>query len=392
MGLKVVNKTILMILIIVGFLINIYFVSAQPSMSSVSGNVVHGNSIVINGSEFGVKEQAEPALWDTVENQYVTLNDGETIPVGGNCPWEINKANSTKYEVSDAQRGMSTAYYKGVRATVGGKTVEGAKKLYLSWWEKSDRDVLFDSDGVPVPYSEPGSGHSSKFLRLNGAEYHFNPGHQTISWTQIQNYVYDNGGCLNQWFNFGLTPINEWHFIEYFADQNNQVYWINIDGTIVAYSTSNGCESWDWDYVWYIGFDAGGNRPPSPIIGIDDIYVDNTQARVMVGDNSTYSLCTHREIQIPISWSDDSITINVNQGSFSNGEHVYLFVVDGNGTVSEGYPVTFSVERHRADLNDDGVINMPELMIFIARWKAGDGITRSEVLEARDIWFSGGVY
>jgi len=45
-----------------------------------------------------------------------------------------------------------------------------------------------------------------------------------------------------------------------------------------------------------------------------------------------------------------------------------------------------------ADLNDDGVIDMPELMLFIARWKAGDGVSKAEVEEARDIWFVGGVY
>ncbi|MEA1924606.1 MAG: hypothetical protein U9M95_01925 [Candidatus Altiarchaeota archaeon] len=47
---------------------------------------------------------------------------------------------------------------------------------------------------------------------------------------------------------------------------------------------------------------------------------------------------------------------------------------------------------HQADLNDDGVINMPELMVYIARWKADNGVSRKEVEEARGIWFSGGVY
>jgi len=67
-------------------------------------------------------------------------------------------------------------------------------------------------------------------------------------------------------------------------------------------------------------------------------------------------------------------------------------VVDENRTVSEGYPITVSVDGHKADLNDDGLINIPELMAFIDRWKASDGVTKTEVLDARDIWFSGGVY
>ena len=47
---------------------------------------------------------------------------------------------------------------------------------------------------------------------------------------------------------------------------------------------------------------------------------------------------------------------------------------------------------HQADLNDDGVINMKELIAFITRWKASDGVTRAEVLDAREIWFTGGIY
>ena len=47
---------------------------------------------------------------------------------------------------------------------------------------------------------------------------------------------------------------------------------------------------------------------------------------------------------------------------------------------------------HKVDLNDDGVINMKELISFIARWKAGDGVSKAEVLDAREIWFIGGRY
>ena len=60
--------------------------------------------------------------------------------------------------------------------------------------------------------------------------------------------------------------------------------------------------------------------------------------------------------------------------------------------MSDAYPVTFSTGRHKADLNDDGVISMKELIAFIARWKVADGVTKQEVEDARDIWFVGGIY
>ncbi|MEA1924241.1 MAG: hypothetical protein U9M95_00070 [Candidatus Altiarchaeota archaeon] len=67
-----------------------------------------------------------------------------------------------------------------------------------------------------------------------------------------------------------------------------------------------------------------------------------------------------------------------------NSSDGYVNEDDGN--------ITFSIGGHKADLNDDGLINMPELMVFIARWKACDGVSKEEVEEARGIWFSGGVY
>jgi len=35
---------------------------------------------------------------------------------------------------------------------------------------------------------------------------------------------------------------------------------------------------------------------------------------------------------------------------------------------------------------------MPELMFFIARWKANNNVAKSEVKEARGIWYGEGEY
>jgi hypothetical protein len=72
----------------------------------------------------------------------------------------------------------------------------------------------------------------------------------------------------------------------------------------------------------------------------DDIYFDNTWSRVMLGDSSTYTNSSYLEIQIPSAWSDGSITLTANQGVFTNGQQVYLYVVDSNGNANaNGYPV-----------------------------------------------------
>ncbi|MCD6288604.1 MAG: hypothetical protein J7M12_05765, partial [Candidatus Hydrogenedentes bacterium] len=83
------------------------------------------------------------------------------------------------------------------------------------------------------------------------------------------------------------------------------------------------------------------------------------------GNASTWSACTHREIQIPTAWSNDTITFTVNQGSFPYGT-AYLYVVDSTGAWNEnGYPITFErseswlakiIKRwHNGEINDDAL-------------------------------------
>jgi len=71
-----------------------------------------------------------------------------------------------------------------------------------------------------------------------------------------------------------------------------------------------------------------------------EIYVDNTLARVEIGNAPVFGDCTHREIQIPVSWDSNNITFTGNQGTFQDGEQVYLFVVNEFDVASAGFPVT----------------------------------------------------
>jgi hypothetical protein len=73
----------------------------------------------------------------------------------------------------------------------------------------------------------------------------------------------------------------------------------------------------------------------------DEIYLDNTQSRVMLGNSSTWSGCTHLEVQVPSAWASNQITATINQGTFSSGQQAYLYVVDSAGAVNaNGYALT----------------------------------------------------
>jgi hypothetical protein len=78
--------------------------------------------------------------------------------------------------------------------------------------------------------------------------------------------------------------------------------------------------------------DAANLPPDGSRVYMDDIYVDTTWARVMIGNASTFAASTVREIQIPSAWSNTSITITVNRGAFTNLNNAFLYVIDSSGT------------------------------------------------------------
>lgn len=92
-----------------------------------------------------------------------------------------------------------------------------------------------------------------------------------------------------------------------------------------------------------IGWFLGNNiQTGSMSLYYDDIYLDNTFARVEIGNNQTYINCTHREIQPPISWNDDKIQITANVAAFSSNDDLFLFVFNEKNMAisSSGYKLT----------------------------------------------------
>jgi hypothetical protein len=78
---------------------------------------------------------------------------------------------------------------------------------------------------------------------------------------------------------------------------------------------------------------------------MDDVYIDTTLARVVLGDSDTYNNCTMIEPQPPTWWSTSSISVTVNLGSLGDtqGGLLYLYVFDrDNNHNSVGYPIPFT--------------------------------------------------
>jgi hypothetical protein len=66
----------------------------------------------------------------------------------------------------------------------------------------------------------------------------------------------------------------------------------------------------------------------------DDIFYDFTVARFEVADAPVWDDRTASEVQIPVSWSDASVSFAVNQGEHVSLAGKYLFFVDATGSAT----------------------------------------------------------
>ena len=391
------------------------FVSAEPNVSSISGSVVNGDSVIISGSGFGVHldysptEGYLPAAWTDFESGYVDYDVWARLGPGPELAVDQQRINSAV----SARSGGDLRNFTNV---FGEELINELPRSFYNP-NAADSQILFMSGWFMFPN---GTFHAlthnvaeqCKFISTldvnNSANQYWNiPGWQGDTEVDLKMNFEDGRGAadpveLRMYGPTGNAVINEneWHRFDIAVDvtkgyglKESRFY---ADGK--EYTTDSNryfredCDPCPRHFVgsFFIRYirNAGWYQY------FDDAFVDNSWARVEICNESIWdeSRRRHCEIQIPTAWSDDSITVTVNQGSFNDTGAAYLFVVDENGSASEGYPITFSTGTHKADLNDDGVISMAELISFIARWKANDNVTKADVEGARDIWFTGGIY
>jgi hypothetical protein len=336
--------------------------SAQsgPSISSVSGQWVHQGSVTISGSAFGSKATAAPVVWDDSSSTSLTQKwDGG---------WPDHSANSTyniayrtpirgippphqrvgRYlagahaEGTDYNAGYNVMVWKNRTATFPGYT-------YLSFFQRSDDAWVFHGDSNYKTYDWSLGAEPYNLPNNWYAEYNPRPTSKTSDCSWHLNDDLSPGSLVNPsawWGGPCSNPMRgAWSKIEFMIkwskgsdgfiriyDQGQQIldYSGQTDGmtgnqrseAIGGYARTEGGDANDWRYF-------------------TDIYLDYTLAHVVLGNASTFSSSTIREVQVPASWSSSAITIHPNLGVFSSGQTAYLYVTDANGTTnSAGYPVT----------------------------------------------------
>lgn len=323
--------------------------SATPSIGNVSGTLNHGNYITITGSGFGTKSPAKPIMWAPFEAGSISLDaslssgDG-SIKSSTDGFDEISSVDLPHTRSSYALRGMP--YSSGIKRNivVGVNSSYPTTKIFIFNRRKYAHPTFLDGvTNYKFNRVWPSTDTRTNFFL-----------HFTNYGTKYTNSTTEGATSSTEFYEGYVAPNNVWFTEELQVDHGDVdvanaswKYWISGN----TYSRSNyvGAKTGTYNggpqenvwYRWYIQTHWTNDPPPSgAYVYFDDVYMDSTWSRVMIGDASTYDSCTHHEPLIPTAWSDSSIKAYFNQGSFSNGKSVYLFVVDSTGAVSLGKLMT----------------------------------------------------
>ncbi|MCD4683217.1 MAG: hypothetical protein K8R86_08045 [Bacteroidales bacterium] len=371
-------KPILLSFIIFMFLLEAAF--ADPVVSSLSDNLTHNSLITITGSDFGEKTTAAPLHFDNFENctagqtlgdslAHWTERDGPTY----DQELDITDNSIQRHNLSVKCITTGSLDIASKEAWINNVGFASTGKCYLNYWIRikwgeKGMNPYWQIKGVEMAVStNPNASDVFPMIGLlhwtypNSSNQAF-PAIGTKTYSYYQTYRNPSGGDILAHSNYCdvsqipgdfIGPI--WVNVSIAVDQGSigatdakAYYWLQkpSEGGIIKNFSKTGINLRDdADYIHnvhihdYVGTGATGQQ-----LWYDDFYIDNSWARVEIGDNASYDSCSLREIQIPTAWSSGgtSITATVNQGSFPTGEAYYLFVVDAKGVASAGYPVSFA--------------------------------------------------
>lgn len=321
---------------------------AQPLISGVSGDVDHGSRLVIGGGGFGQKSSPTAMKFENFESGALGSN------IGSEGYWSLRSDNTgsdtPRYTTEFSRSANSPQTAKFPLKTLHDYAIKSgldfsSGRIYYDYWVR----FSWASSTIrhQIKLARLGSGTSDSYIYPHFVTEHWVGGSGCYS--DARKGQACGGGAQTDW-DYDCPPNNQWQHVQIAIDYgtpggNNARYDIWQDG---VYKGGDSDLTWYcagdpvFQQVWIGGYlgntDADGM---TTTIYYDDVYFDDTWARVEIGDADRYADCTHREVQIPQEWGNNTIEVDLNLGSFQAGETAYLYVTDENGQVNSiGYAVT----------------------------------------------------
>lgn len=329
---------------------------AAPVIQNASKS---SNTITISGSGFGSKATAAPLIFDNFESGA----NGQSIPGraptittlnSGSWVWDGTAAGGTAlpvYSTANQRPGSVASALSDMNDTQWNKSLSVSSQqpeYFASWWmyydhyagsvSRNTKPWVIYGNNQDEPHAYSGWGDlSDSSLRSAIADSNYNDPNTSYGNPSTPNFY-------GKWFKFEL------YLKQSTPNVANGVYkvWITEPGQprklalnrdpVVTRSINN-----VWSQFTFMGAycdSSPGDRKYK--IYADDFYFDKTQARVELGNASTYDTSTIREIQPASSWSTGQITTTINKGALPYGT-AYVYIIDSNGSVNNtGYPIALN--------------------------------------------------
>jgi len=313
---------------------------AEPQISSVSGELEDRVVIQVNGSSFGNKIPAAPRYWADFES------DSNPTNFGQRQTWDGLRGEYTNEKV----RGRSAGSLRSDISSSSG--THGPNVLNINsdrWYAYFKRYYEFD-----IVQDQGPKGFNLKMNRMWPAESGGDPpfgnnifvnyqgrdglesGRTTAERTSVEGthwwggkYPYVSGQWITEEIIYQTSTI----------DAQNGIFHYIRDGVSIGKDRlwrmrtterPNRYEHFQFDQV------SNGTGPGPLWVFYDDIYLDDTWARVLLCDSSLLSMCERREIQIPITWNDSQIEVLVNLGDLNSAaQSLFLYVFSSDGTYNQ---------------------------------------------------------
>ncbi|NLG58503.1 MAG: hypothetical protein GX540_08825 [Clostridiales bacterium] len=290
---------------------------AAPNITSTSGNLSKGQNVYISGSSFGTHPDYHKNvsgklnwLWQNFEQDL--KYDGLNTSYDSFWKRQTNNGRSGYWASRTGQGNIQGLISQNVSFNTG--------QLFLSYWCLLPSNV---DNGKTVR------------IRLNNQSVDY--------WYNLRggNLASDSPSQFVLWGALGSLPKDKWFRIDMLLSNNpiSQKFWVigsNGNNPVYSGTQSSIISNASVELNLGAGYDSSNGY-----YGFDDVFGNFTQARVEICNASTWGSRSQCDIQIPTTWSSNSIGITVNQGAFGSGSQAYLYVVDSNGAVNtNGYPVT----------------------------------------------------
>lgn len=307
---------------------------AAPSISSVSGTVSAGQTVTVNGSGFGSKSPAKPFLWAPFS--------GSLAPSSLGVVTAWHSTENMGYNSSEGAGGGGSA--KSTNSS--GTWAMSIRSSGFNWNDYGQHSYIFRK--TKRNFETPVGGFNWKVWRMWP---------ESVG-TLPDTYISTHNGCA---YTEGIMSTCKWFDASTFIGSSGRYNTEELilssnsssssaDGTLNLYNNGasagsmsgmqlkNGAAVMPLNFVVH-GVKANVTFDSSSAYWADDVYVDNTWARVMICPGSSWNSRGSCEIQIPSAWSASSISVAANTGVLASGSSAYLYVVDANGNVSPGYQV-----------------------------------------------------